>query len=319
MTKSESSSSRFRDIPVGSRVPPDLARDLLERAGSTSAPVEAKQKRPKSEKREKGKVTLAEAKEIMRTDFIGPDELRSIFIGLEIKDVPPIPFSNSELKEAQERGEFLMLRTDMLPDGKHCTMQNLHENFKDNFVLLYSTTDEWKLKSTFFTEEKPSLSWALVSKEVIPTSTSKNYYEQTLALRDHLKNIVYKGAVPREYEEAIQGFEAWMTATFPGKTMAEIKTELGGEKWEKYAESLANLKINQLCRQSAVEALFDLAVYYKHSGTRLLPNRWTWTNSRDSDGGLVRVGSLGADGAIVDRSRPVSSSSDLGVLLSRTA
>ena len=283
-------------------------------------PIEEQPQRRKPEKRERGKVDLQEAKDIMgEKDFIGPDALKKIY-DVEPKEIPPIPFSAQKLQEAKERGEFLILRLDTLPNGKPATMQNLHEFFDGDFILLESPSDDWKLKSDFFMKETPQVSWALISKTFIPSSISKNYYEQTVALHDHLKNEVYKGGMPRKYEEAIQKFEAWMNATFSGKTPAQIKAELQDDKkWKYYAEQLADLEINQLCRQSGAAALFDLATYYKHTNEHLLPSTITWTNSRGSVGGLVSVGRFVAGGARVGRWLPGRAFSDLGVLLSRTA
>ncbi|MBI2645103.1 hypothetical protein HYW94_02940 [Candidatus Uhrbacteria bacterium] len=282
--------------------------------------VEEGPKPSRVNKRERGKASLAEAKEIMKEkDFIGPDALKTIF-GIEVKDVPPIPFSAVELTEAKERGEFLILRMDALPGGKPLTMQNLDLYFAGDFKALHNPTDDWKVKSEFFTKETPRVSWALVSKELIQNSTIKNYYDQTIAIRDHLKNEVFKGGMSREYEDAIQEFEAWVNATFPGKTSIQIKAELqDNNKWQQYAERLANLKINQMCRQSGVDVLFDLAAYYKHNGVHLLPSTWTWTKSRDSDGRLVLVGVFDAVGAHVGRYSPDVTVGLLGVLLSRTA
>lgn len=320
MKTPESNVHKFKDIPPGTRVPLDLCADLLDAAKPHHADSPMTPSPRKPEKKEKGKVTPEEAERVMgKQDFIGPDALKAIYGGVELKEIPPILFSAQELQEAKERGEFLILRLNTLPDGKPATMKNLHEYFSD-FKLLASPSDDWKLKSDFFTKETPSVSWALVSKEFVPSSTSKNYYEQTSALCDHLKNEVYKEGMPRKYEEAIEKFEAWASATFPGKTPAQIKAELqDNNKWKKYAESLAQLDINQLCRQSGATALFDLATYYKHASERLLPRPVTWTNSRDSDGDLVDVGRFGAGGAGVGGCYPGSADADLGVLLSRTA
>ena len=282
--------------------------------------VEEGPKPTRVDKREKGKASLAEAKEIMKEkDFIGPDALKTIF-GIEIKDVPPIPFSAVELTEAKERGEFLILRMDTLPGGKPLTMQNLDLYFAGDFKALYNPTDDWKVKSEFFTKETPSVSWALVSKEFIPNSINKNYYEQTHSIATHLKNEVYKnGKIPDVYEDAIKGFEAYVVATFGGKTPQEIKALLSGNDFARYAEQLANLKINQLSRHSGADILFDLATYYKHNKEQLLSRSVTWTNSRDSVGSLVHVGRFDADGANVSRNSPDTSRGGLGVLLSRVA
>ena len=96
-------------------------------------PVEQEARGRKPEKGEKGKVSLEKAERIMdKKNFIGPDALKKIY-GIEPKDVPSISFSEPELREAKERGEFLILRLDTLPNGKPTTMQNLNEYFASDF------------------------------------------------------------------------------------------------------------------------------------------------------------------------------------------
>lgn len=299
-------------MPEYISVPVELAHREFVRVDAEEKPT----RRP--EGRERGGVPLSEAREIIgEQDCIGPDQLRAIF-GVEVRDVPPIPFSPQELREAKERGEFLVLRIDSLPDGKPLTMQNLHAYFEGDFKVLLSATDQWKLDSDFFTKERPEVSWALVSKDFIPNTTSKNYFEQTKSIIEHLRNVVYKNIpLPPQYQEAIAEFEAYIQRIFPGKSSLQIQTEIGGNNWKRYAEQLSALKINQLCRQSGVDALFDIAAYYKHTGNKLLEAPYAWTKSRASVGSLVSVGSADAGGAGVGRWVPGRSGGDLGVLLSR--
>ena len=91
-------------------------------------------------------------------------------------------------------------------------------------------------------------------------------------------------------------FESYFANNFQGKTDAEISTLLGGGVWQKYAQELGDLKINQLTRQTPSEVLYDLLMYFNVNG-RLLENKYTWTNRRASDGDLVSVGGFVADGA----------------------
>ncbi len=70
---------------------------------------------------------------------------------------------------------------------------------------------------------------------------------------------------------------------------------------------LEGLQITELTRQTPAEALYDLVAYYQTMGERLLPNVYTWTKRRSSEGGLVDVGCFESDGVDVDASPPGTS------------
>ncbi|MEK7644289.1 MAG: AAA family ATPase, partial [Patescibacteria group bacterium] len=278
---------------------------------------------PGEPKREEGAVTIEKAKEIMTTDFLGPEAVEKAFkVRLEAKDIPPIPFSEAELKRAKELGQFLVLRTNKAPDNKALTMKKMNELLEKDFQkarkgkVLFKV--DWYPDEEFYTTDAPAVRWALTSKEVLPNSTNQNYVQQTETLVKYVKEQIFADQnVPKEYAEAIAEFEQYHDQNFKSKTLEEIQQLLGGSDWKKYATELSDLKINQLTRQDPSEVLYDLLIYLQNNG-RLLENRWTWTRRRASDGGLVDVGDFGADGARVSRSRPDSSYGDLGVSLSRS-
>ncbi|MDD3774044.1 MAG: hypothetical protein PHW50_02070 [Patescibacteria group bacterium] len=258
---------------------------------------------------------MVEAKRIFGADFIGPEEINLAFNGaVEIKDIPAIPFPIEELKRAKELGQMLILRVDQAVDGMPLTMQKigdiLEEKTKDGGKVLYNT--DWYKDEDFFTETIES-GWALVSKELVPESTSKNYLEQTQRLIDYFKTEVLEGGpFSPEYAEAIAEFNREKAGI---DAIVESSDEF---EWKRASEILSNLKITQLLRQSPVESLYDLIVYFQVNGTRLLPNQYSWTSRRDSVGDLVGVGYFGSDGVGVDDALPGSSNGDLGVSFSRS-
>ncbi|MCD6149359.1 hypothetical protein J7J13_01060 [bacterium] len=196
------------------------------------------------------------AKEVMGEEFFGFQEVEKAFgIRISPEDVPEIPFSREELERAKELSQFLVLRSDKAPDGKPLTLQKINEILKgkvsDGSKLLYSDdgkgeikSDAWYKSEDFIKDETPRLSWALVSKEVIPNSTGKNYLQQTEEMLNYLKNQVFsarggsalggKGEIPVIYQEAIDEFE---------KEKGEIE-KLMFSDWKEAAEKLSNLKIN---------------------------------------------------------------------------
>ena len=259
---------------------------------------------------------MEKAKEIFGQDFIGPDEVKAAFLDLvEISEVPEIPFSRDELEKAQKLGQMLILRTDRAKDGSPLTMEKVHQMLDGKIKDEAKVLDErdWYKGEEFYTGEKPEATWALVSKEVVPGSTSKNYLEQTQILVDYIKNEVFRGKViPVEYEEALEEFESEKAG------IAAIVKSGTESEWKEASRRLEELDINRMTRQSPAEALYDLIAYYQRTGERLLKDKWTWTKRRDSDGGLVCVGRFDSDGVGVDGSRPGDSDSNLGVSFSRS-
>lgn len=233
---------------------------------------------------------IEKAKEILGSDCLGPEEVEKAFgIDIELAKIPEIPFSQKELEKAKELGQFLIFRADNIPE--------------DKLVLP-------NVKQTL--DKAPETRWALVSKEIIPNSTNKNYLEQTEQIIQYLQQVFAGSEMPTEYQKAIREFEAQK------EELHSLSVSSDAKKWKPAAERLANLKINQLTRQSLDETRYDLEVYYQTNKEYLLPNRWTWTNSRSSDGGLVRVGDFVSGGVDVDSDGPDDSSDGLGVSFSRS-
>ncbi len=263
------------------------------------------------------KEQIDKAQEIMgEKEVMGPSEIKKAF-GIEIKEseVPPIPFNEAELERAKELGQFLVLRVNEAQDKESLTMEKINQLLekdlkdKDKGKILYSVN--WYAKESFYTNETPNIGWALTSKEVIPESTSKNYLEQTEEIAQYLEAEVFNSTeMPTEYKEAI-------------KELKDKKEELAkliktGDK-SKYEPELSKLKLNKLTRQSPVEALYDILIYFQNNNERLLENKYTWTHITDSDGKRVRLGYFDSDGTGVNGNSDDDSYSTLGVLLSRNS
>lgn len=245
--------------------------------------------------------TIQEAKEIMQEDYIGAEEINSI-LGIEIKNIPPIPFSLETLLRAKERGQFLILRTNEIP--------------ADKFALA-------NVKQTL--EKAPQTRWALVTKEILgykngnpdsdqtKVSTSKNYLEQTEVMVNYLRDEEFAGQpIPQEYQEAIAEFEDQKEELRPLVLSTDEKV------WEPAAQRLANLKISQLTRRTRDEGLYDLDFYFQKNKVYLLPNRYDWSSTVNSSGRLVCFGRFVADGAVVIAVEPGIRFGYLGLSFSRS-
>jgi len=313
----------------------DKLEELISHVGYTPEPVESRKRGLEREELEKEKPIekrktlselmepaiklegelkeqLEEAKEIFGKDCLGPDEIFKAFdIALKSEEIPDIHFSREELEKAKELNQFLVLRTDKAPDGEPLTMEKINNLLKKEFEddkkgkVLYDR--DWYKDEDFFKEQTPEINWALVSKEVIPDSTSKNYLQQTEIIVNYLKTNVFKDKdLPKQYQEAIKEFE---------EQKDEIQKLIDSD-WKTAAEILEGLKITQLTRQTPVETLYDLLIYFQNNEERLLEDKYTWTRCRSSGGGLVRVGSFVSDGVDVYGWLPGRVHSSLGVSFS---
>jgi len=248
------------------------------------------------------------AESILGSDFLGPDAIKQTF-GFEVHDIPPIPFSQSELEQAKELGQQLVLYVDQTPDGKPLSIMGIHNllnnTTSDGNKLLFNTVI---YKDQTFANEPPQLGWKLTNKEILPYSTNKNYLQQTEILIDYLTTQVFKKTMPLEYQDAITEFN-------DKRTMIE---GLISSNLKKAAKELANLKITRLTRETPAEVMYRLALTEKTTKARLLKSTYTWTSLRGSDGGFVGLGDFGFNKCVhVGGGRPDDISSFAGVCFSR--
>ena len=260
-------------------------------------------------------IEFREAKELLGEDLIGPEEIEKTW-GFRPDEIPEVPFSREELERAKEMGQMLVLRVERTGDGKPMSLEAMNAILakrweKEKKGGFLNTAEGWRDRVTGskdFAEVVPRSGWALVGKDLLPESTSKNYLEQTEIIVRALREKSFKDIeMPEEYEEAIREFEA---------NKARL-TKLMSENWQQAAKELSELKINQLTRQSIQETIYDLAMYYDVNGKRLLPDRYTWSNSRSTDGSLVNLGNFDSGGVDGYRWGPGLRFGLLGVSLSR--
>jgi len=259
---------------------------------------------------------LERAREIMGKDFFGPAQVLEAWnTKLETSEIPPIPYSQTELKEAKARGEMLILRIEKDSSGQALDMNRMKQLMKEKLqgtdqIEIFRGWTDWSNEK--FDKEAPRVPpstkarWALVSKEVLEDSTSKTYAMQTKVLRDHLIETLhlspdhpdFKGADDANLDRLYELAKADAT-------------------WKQAALELSKLPINQNYRRTPSEVAYDLLTTFAITKERLLPNHWDWTNSLRSDGSLVHFGSFGAGGADVSADLPRYSFSTMGVVSSR--
>lgn len=125
-----------------------------------------------------------------------------------------------------------------------------------------------------------------------------------------------KAGTPVLYSISWYEKEAFYTSEVTrGGTYEILTLEQKGKSWNECNEIAT--KENTLMFNFA-ELLYIMVEHEKQTGERLLGGwEYSWTSSRDSDGGLVDVGSFDSEGALVGSDSPGNSRALLGVCFSR--
>ena len=270
-------------------------------------------------------VTMIEAKEIMGVNFFGPEEVNAV-LGLEFPKgrIPEITFSKEVLENLKDTHQLILYGGGYrkIPEtGGYFGVNGqefdarLQNKKKDGTKLLYDV--DWYKNEEFFTRDSSELQWKIVSKDLIPNSTSKNYLEQTDVLVDCVESMYTDPAkIPSEIMGALM---EWHDLKRNRKKFDELKkfVESSDEvEWKSAADTLEKLKLTQMFRESFIEWFYRTALTERATGERLLPNKYSWTKSRTSDGYFVGAGDFGDGGGGVSGWRPGDSPSSLGCAFS---
>ncbi|MDD2766798.1 MAG: hypothetical protein PHH40_03485 [Candidatus Moranbacteria bacterium] len=246
-------------------------------------------------------VEQEEAETLFGENFLGPKEFQEAF-GFTPEDVPPIPFSREDLKDAQEKGLTLCLNWDMLPDGTKLSGKKMTEllgSKQQNGDLLIGI--HFNSNDPTYTEETPRRGWALVSNTV--EYKNQNYLEQTDSLRKECSDTeVYRQAI-KEYETQ--------------KPHIEKLWQNYHKNWKEISRILNTLTITALTRDSFSERFQYMVLINQKIGTRIHESEYYWTSSRSSGGDFVNIGHFDRGGAVVGRDDPEDPSSNVGVCFSR--
>lgn len=267
-------------------------------------------------------IEFEEAKEIMGTNFLGPEEIKSAF-GIEIPDIemPTINFSKEILEKLKETHQLILYSDTYEKNGttSPLTAEALYNHLdtkkKDGTKLLLST--DWYKNEKFFTQDPSPLGWKLVAKELIPDSTSKNYLQQTELLADHVRSLYDdEDTMPEEVREALTEWNDLKNNPEKFTELQENTLSQTDTEWKSAAQTLSSLKLTQLFRESFIEWFYRTALTERITDEKLLPHTYSWTKALSSDGSLVFAGPFVGDGAYVGRDGPGYSDSGIGCAFS---
>ena len=268
---------------------------------------------------------MIEAKEIMGVNFFGPEEVNAV-LGLEFPKgrIPEITFSKEVLENLKDTHQLILYGGGYrkIPEtGGYFGVNGqefdarLQNKKKDGTKLLYDV--DWYKNEEFFTRDSSELQWKIVSKDLIPNSTSKNYLEQTSILADCVRNMYDDDSkAPSEVKDALL---EWNRLKHDPQKFTELQKNVVSSdevEWKSAADTLEKLKLTQMFRESFIEWFYRTALTERATGERLLPNKYSWTKSRASFGYFVRAGYFGGGGGNVFGWGPGVSYSNIGCAFS---
>ena len=303
-----------RDVQVDLHNLDILIDDLLKNIGIKIALPDQNKLVPKLEYRKPVEECLSveQAIEILSPEKVfGPAEVAQVW-EVELKEVPPIPYSREDLEKAKKLGMYLILRLDHDKDGRPLTGQRMNELKQAEFDRqgkgkILNNAEGWYKDKEFFTKEKPQLAWALTSCDIMADSVDKDYIEQIRYLRESLKQ---QGWLSEEEEKECSD-----------QRLQEIREIMentnDSQRFVKLSELIQELMITQNHRLSFAETLYDFVSILLSKNKRNLLNKWNWTKSRTFSGDVVIFGMCDGSGASVVGCIPDGRSGGLGVAFSR--
>lgn len=117
---------------------------------------------------------IEEAREILGAEHVlGPDRVKEVF-GIELDQIPEIPFSKEELEQAKEQGARLILRINKFDENTPLTSENLLERMGDKKDEVFSsgseypTASDWTKGMSFTKEQFPESRWILTQTQELP-------------------------------------------------------------------------------------------------------------------------------------------------------
>lgn len=245
------------------------------------------------------------------TNFFGWKETSYVLgeaseeLGPNPDDFPSLP-SERAVSRAKELGQRLILSGPVAMDRLHDLLGNELEGDK----LLYDTS--WYQAEVFYrTLAAAKWHWRFTGEHVIDGSAGQNYLDQTRTLIAYLQTQMFDGQpMSPKFTQAIEEFK---------QNEEAIAKLMNDWDWPKAAEQLAALQINQLCRETPDQVLWDIVLNKKVNGVYVLPGMYAWTKTRSSRGYLVYVGTAVEYGVDVDVIDPRYADDDLGVRFSCSA
>lgn len=274
-----------------------------EREENYNAGYEAGRCKQKKDNESEKFITIEQAEEILGNDFYGAEAIKNAF-GIELKNIPEIPFTKEDLEKAKELKQILVLYADKTPDGEPLTGEKIFDlldnktsdgnNFLTNEPEFNRKDD--RRKDHLFDKNTSRNGWKLVSKGLTPGSENKDYFNQTLFLADYLKEKVFKDKIiPLEYKRAIKELNLKKETISSGFYTKSRSPYHNSFEHKNAVEELANLAINKITRESSVEIVYRMALCERQDKKMILLGKWAATSDYSfNSAGNIYIAYVGA-------------------------
>lgn len=169
-------------------------------------------------------------------NMLGPKEIeKALGFSVNGKDIPPLLFSEEELKQARIHGEQLVLRIEKLPEGRPLTLKHLTDYLEQRGKKIFA---QEPFPMDFFTKEKLKAQWVLTKIGEVEGTRHLSYEAQNAfiqenfgQLQESLKKIPKvwdQVGVPQSERPELPPFEKLKKrrATLPAKTALPSAVEV---------------------------------------------------------------------------------------------
>ena len=255
--------------------------------------------------------SIEEAKEIMGKNFLGPEEAKSA-LGIEFKgEIPQIEFPREILEKLKDTHRLIFYFDTFSfgqEDGIAMTGKKLFEMLyeilkgkkKDGAKIIDRDIDgPWFNDEKFFTEETPKVGWKLVSKDIIPKSTDKNYLEQIDCVAETVRGLY--NDVLRIPDDVGQALKEWDDLKNDTAKYSKLQTDIVSSdetKWKTVGDTFESLIITKMFRESFVEWFYWMVLNERINDGNIINNAELWTKSRTSIGSFVCVSRYTSGGPV---------------------
>lgn len=183
------------------------------------------------------------AKEILGKDFLGLEAVRKMEAALKgvganvefrLDRLPDFPYSEQDLQLAKQNGEMVVLRASHANiDGRTAPLSliSFRELFKKDpvggipalFYSFRSDANDWYLQENFATNSlEMELGWAIVKKEFLNGSTSKNWQQQEEVMKKYGEDLRAKGGTNTQVRRRTAKEAVWDTMLYYSNTKEQL-------------------------------------------------------------------------------------------------
>ena len=215
------------------------------------------------EKRDSNKevITQEQALEIMgANNFYGTEEIWNTF-GINPDDVPEIPFTKKELEYANQLGQELVLYLNKLNNGNPLTIIEMSECLSwTNAGCSINLAGLNQYKYEELKKEAPRSGWRLCDTKYMSGTYNENFLDQAEEMTKGIMRRYKDQNLPVAYQVAIEEFKEKKSE------LLNIFNSLSSQERQRATKAFTELKINQLCRETAPELMYRLALHRNKTG-----------------------------------------------------